>query len=58
MFSEIGVGSDDPTDPTTDPIGVCDLTSIRLFFDMWDHGIVKSYDSDPDFNNLSRGVSL
>ena len=45
-------------DPTTDPIGVCDLTSIRLFFDMWDHGIVKSYDSDPDFNNLSRGVSL
>ena len=41
------VGWDDPTDPmdptdsTADPIGVCDLTSIRLFFDMWHRRIVR-----------------
>ena len=32
MFNGIGVGSDDPTDPTTNPIGACDPTLIRLFF--------------------------
>ena len=48
MFSGIGVGSY----PTANPIGVCDPTLIQLFFDMWDRRIVKSYDSDPDFNNL------
>ena len=55
MFSGIGVGSNNPTNPTADPIGVCDPTPIRLFFDMWNR---RSYDPDPDFNNLDneRGV--
>ena len=30
---------------------------IRLFFDMWDRRIVRSYDSDSDFNNLGVGCS-
>jgi hypothetical protein len=41
-------------DPTADPIGVCDLTPIQLFFDMWD----RKYDPDPDFNNLDMPSSL
>ena len=53
MFSGIEVGSDDPTDPTADPVGVCNLTPIRLFFDMWD-----SYDPDPDFNNLGSNYFI
>jgi hypothetical protein len=43
----------DPTDPTVDPIGVCDPIPIRLFFDMWDRRIVRFYDPDPNFNNLA-----
>ena len=55
MFSGIGVGSDNPTNPTdstADPIKVCDPNPIQLFFDMWDSRIVRSYDPDPDFNNF------
>ena len=58
MFSGIRVGLQDwidPTDPTDsidDPIGVCNPTPIRLFFDMWDRRIIRFYDPDPDFNNL------
>ncbi len=54
MFSGIGVRSWDRTilPILTNPIGVCDPTPIQLFFDMWDRRIVRSYDPDPNFNNL------
>ena len=42
------IGSDDPTDPTANPIGVCDPTRTGSF-----SIYRRSYNPDPDFNNLA-----